>query len=161
MNEIIAYARNADIIAFDEPTAPLTDAEIEILFDLILKLKAEGKVVIYVSHRLAEIFKIADDIVVLKDGRLVKLLKAGETSEAELIRAMVCRDIGDTYANLSRNESFGKVMLEVKNLQPSICAVSFRVRKAKLSVWPGLSVPGARKWPGRSCGCRYRRGNNR
>ena len=111
-----AYARNAGIIAFDEPTAPLTDTEIEILFDLILKLKAEGKVVIYVSHRLAEIFKIADDIVVLKDGRLVKLLKARETSEAELIRAMVGRDIGDTYANLSRNESFGKVMLEVKNL---------------------------------------------
>ncbi len=134
-----AYARNAGIIAFDEPTAPLTDTEIEILFDLILKLKAEGKVVIYVSHRLAEIFKIADDIVVLKDGRLVKLLKARETSEAELIRAMVGRDIGDTYANLSRNESFGKVMLEVKNLTTQyLRGVSFRVREGEVVGLAGL-----------------------
>ena len=64
-----AYRRDSDIIAFDEPTAPLTDSEITILFQLIGKLKERGKIILYVSHRMAEIFQITDDIVVLKDGR--------------------------------------------------------------------------------------------
>jgi ABC-type sugar transport system ATPase subunit len=86
-----AYHRNSDIIAFDEPTAPLTDSEIRILFDLIRKLKADGKAVIYVSHRMAEIFQVTDEIVVLKDGKFVTALKTPETNEAELIKAMVGR----------------------------------------------------------------------
>ena len=91
-----AYRRNSEIIAFDEPTAPLTDSEITVLFKLIDQLKKEGKVVLYVSHRMAEIFQVTDDIVVLKDGRLVRTLKTAETNEKELILAMVGRDIGDT-----------------------------------------------------------------
>ncbi|MDR0490544.1 MAG: ATP-binding cassette domain-containing protein, partial [Oscillospiraceae bacterium] len=70
-----AYRRDSDIIAFDEPTAPLTDKEIDILFKLIRELKERGKIILYVSHRLAEIFQITDDIVILKDGLLVTTYK--------------------------------------------------------------------------------------
>jgi len=134
-----AYARNADIIAFDEPTAPLTDTEIDILFKLIRKLKEEGKVIIYVSHRLAEIFQITDEIVVLKDGKFVNSFKTEDTNEAELIKAMVGRDIGDTYANLCRNESLGEVILEVKHLKsPYLQDVSFEVRKGEILGLAGL-----------------------
>ena len=66
------YRQDSQVIAFDEPTAPLTDAEIEILYKLIARMKEQGKLIIYVSHRLAEIFQITDEIVVLKDGQLVK-----------------------------------------------------------------------------------------
>ena len=134
-----AYRRNSDIIAFDEPTAPLTETEIKILFDLILKLKAEGKAVIYVSHRLAEIFQVTDEIVVLKDGKFVKALKTPETTEAELIKAMVGRDIGDTYANLKRNDKLGDVVLEVNHLKTLVIKdVSFQLRKGEILGFAGL-----------------------
>ncbi len=134
-----AYRRNSDIIAFDEPTAPLTDTEISVLFSLIEQLKKEGKVIIYVSHRMAEIFKITDDIVVMKDGCVVKTLMTKETDEQELIRAMVGRDIGDTYANLQRNDRQGEVVLEVKNLCTDIVKdISFTLRRGEVLGFAGL-----------------------
>ena len=134
-----AYRRNSQIIAFDEPTAPLTDTEIVILFRLIEKLKAEGKIILYVSHRLAEIFQVTDEIVVLKDGRFVKSLHTSETNEQELIMAMIGRDIGDTYASLKRNDKFGDVLLEVKNLETDILHdVSFKLRRGEIVGFAGL-----------------------
>ena len=134
-----AYRRNSHIIAFDEPTAPLTDAEITILFKLISQLKQEGKIIIYVSHRLPEIFMITDDIVVLKDGKLVKTLTTRESNETELIKAMVGRDIGNTYANLCRNDSIGDVLLEVKNLCTDVLQnVSFTLHKGEVLGLAGL-----------------------
>jgi len=134
-----AYRRNSQIIAFDEPTAPLTDAEITILFRLIKQLKEDGKIVIYVSHRMAEIFQVTDDIVVLKDGKLVKTLKTAETSEQELIKAMIGRDVGDTYSNLSRNENYGDVLLEVKGLCTELLDdVSFTLRRGEILGLAGL-----------------------
>jgi len=134
-----AYRRDSKLIAFDEPTAPLTDTEIDILFDLIHQLKAAGKIIIYVSHRLKEIFQITDEIIVLKDGKFVKHLITAETDEPELIKAMVGRDIGDTYANLSRNDKLGDVLLEVKDLTNSVIkGVSFTVRKGEVVGFAGL-----------------------
>ena len=134
-----AYRRDSDIIAFDEPTAPLTDAEISILFEIIGQLKQEGKIIIYVSHRLAEIFQVTDDIVVFKDGKLVKTLTTAESNEQELIQAMVGRDIGDTYANLKRNDDIGDVLLEVKDLRTDVLqGISFSVRKGEVVGLAGL-----------------------
>jgi ABC-type sugar transport system ATPase subunit len=134
-----AYRRDSDIIAFDEPTAPLTDKEIDILFKLIAGLKDKGKIILYVSHRMAEIFKIADEIAVLKDGKLVNSFEAARTSEGELVKAMVGRDIGDTYANLKRNENIGDVVLEVKNLvAKNVHDVSFRLRRGEVLGFAGL-----------------------
>ena len=134
-----AYRRNSDVIAFDEPTAPLTDTEINILFKLIKQLKKDGKIIIYVSHRLAEIFKVTDDIVVFKDGKLVKTVKTIETTEQELIRAMVGRDIGDTYANLRRNEQTGDVLLNVSDLCTDMLDnVNFTLRRGEILGLAGL-----------------------
>jgi len=134
-----AYRRDSQVIAFDEPTAPLTQTEIDILFNVIRQLRDEGKVVIYVSHRLSEIFQVTDEIIVLKDGRLVKTFLTSETDETELIKSMVGRDIGDTYANLSRNDVFGDVILEVKNLKtPYVSDVSFSIRRGEIVGFAGL-----------------------
>ena len=134
-----AYRRDSDIIAFDEPTAPLSEAEIDVLFKMIKRLRDKGKIIIYVSHRMAEIFQVTDDIVVLKDGHLVAELKTEDTSEPELISAMVGRDIGDTYAKLSRNEEFGGVLLEVNNLETEdVHDISFKLRKGEIIGFAGL-----------------------
>jgi ABC-type sugar transport system ATPase subunit len=134
-----AYRRNSKIIAFDEPTASLTDAEITILFELIEQLKQEGKIILYVTHRMAELFKITDEVVVLKDGRRVNAFKTAETTEPELIKAMVGRDIGDTYSGLKRNEKYGDVLLEVDNLVTDMVHdVSFKLRRGEVLGFAGL-----------------------
>ncbi|MDR1820878.1 MAG: sugar ABC transporter ATP-binding protein [Oscillospiraceae bacterium] len=134
-----AYRRGSDVIAFDEPTASLAESEISILFKLIRELRAEGKVIIYVSHRMAEIFQITDDIVVLKDGRTVASFPTAETSEATLIKAMVGRDIGDTYAKLDRNTEYGDTLLEVQNLvTKKVKDVSFTLRRGEIIGFSGL-----------------------
>jgi ABC-type sugar transport system ATPase subunit len=134
-----AVLRDSDVIAFDEPTAPLSDTEITILFKLIKNLKEQGKVILYVSHRLTEIFEVTDEVVVLKDGKLVNKFKTAETDEDELIRAMVGRDIGDTYANLNRNTEFGDTLLEVDHLVTSyIRDVSFTLRRGEVLGLAGL-----------------------
>jgi ABC-type sugar transport system ATPase subunit len=134
-----AYRRDSDIIAFDEPTAPLTDKEIDILFKLISGLKERGKIILYVSHRMSEIFKIADGIAVLKDGRFVNSFETACTGEGELVKAMVGRDIGDTYANLKRNDNIGDVLLDVKNLvAKNVRNVSFRLRRGEVLGFAGL-----------------------
>ena len=134
-----AYRRDSRVIAFDEPTASLAEAEISVLFELIEQLKKDGKIVIYISHRMAEIFQISDDIVVLKDGKTVGAMKTSETTEADLIKAMVGRDIGDTYANLSRNDKIGDVVLEVNDLVGyAIKGVSFKLHKGEVLGFAGL-----------------------
>ncbi len=134
-----AYRRDSNIIAFDEPTACLTDTEVTILFRLIGQLKERGKVILYVSHRMAEIFQMTDDIVVLKDGRMVKTFRTSETNEKDLVKAMVGRDIGDTYANLKRNDKLGGVLLEVNNLvTDAVHDISFRLRKGEVLGFAGL-----------------------
>ena len=88
---------------------------------------------------MAEIFQVTDDIVVLKDGKLVKTLKTAETSEQELIKAMIGRDVGDTYSNLSRNENYGDVLLEVKGLCTELLDdVSFTLRRGEILGLAGL-----------------------
>ena len=134
-----AYRRDSKVIAFDEPTAPLTDTEIDILFNLIEELKASGKIILYVSHRMKEIFQITDEIVVLKDGKFVKQLKTAETTEAELISCMVGRDVGDTYKNLSRNDKIGDVLLDVKDIHNArVHGVSFQLHRGEVVGLAGL-----------------------
>jgi ABC-type sugar transport system ATPase subunit len=134
-----AYRRDSAVIAFDEPTASLTDSEIAVLFRIIREMKANGKIIIYVSHRLSEIFQISDRIAVLKDGRLVTTFETSASNEDELIRAMVGRDLGDTYANLSRNDKFGDTLLEARELETEyIRKVSFALRRGEVLGFAGL-----------------------
>ena len=134
-----AYRRNARIIAFDEPTASLTDTEIEVLFRMIERLRQEGKVILYVSHRLKEIFQICKKIVVLKDGQQVTTVPAKETNEDELIRYMVGRNLGDVFNALDRNDKMGDIVLSVKGLSNEyIENVSFELRRGEVLGFAGL-----------------------
>ena len=144
---IKAYRRNSAIIAFDEPTSSLTDSEVSILFNLIRQLREEGKVIIYVSHRLAEVFQIADRLVVLKDGSLVEdspIPPIGNDEDLaaarkRLITAMVGRDIGNTYENLKKNDNIGDIVLDVENMSTDyVHDISFTLRKGEIIGFAGL-----------------------
>lgn len=134
-----AYRRNSDVIAFDEPTSSLTESEIVILFEVIKKLKEEGKVIIYVSHRLKEIFEISEKVVVLKDGNYVTKVETKKTDENELIKYMVGRDLGDIFNSLKRDRSIGDVVLEVKGVTTDkIKDLSFKLHKGEVLGFAGL-----------------------
>ena len=111
----MALTRDAKVIAFDEPTSSLSRREVERLFSVILELKRQRRVVLYVSHRLEEIFEICDAASVLRDGRLVRTLDSLEGVGAEaLISDMVGREIGDVFRYAER--ALGAPALEVRGV---------------------------------------------
>lgn len=135
-----AYSReNLKVICFDEPTASLSDAEIDTLFKIIEKLKGEGKIVIYVSHRMSEIHRIADKVAIFKDGRYMETVDAKTTPESEMIRLMVGRDLGDIYKNLDKEKTIGDVVLDVRNVSSDyVKPVSFQLRRGEVLGFSGL-----------------------
>ena len=142
-----AYRRDSQVIAFDEPTAPLTDRETESLFNVIDELRAAGKIIIYVSHRLSEVSRLADKVVIFKDGKFVSEFENPKSdSEDEIlalrqkmITLMVGRDIGDTYANLKRNDNIGDVLLDVRGLTtPYLKNVDLKVHRGEVVGLAGL-----------------------
>ncbi|MBQ6321935.1 MAG: sugar ABC transporter ATP-binding protein [Lachnospiraceae bacterium] len=135
-----AYSRdNLRVICFDEPTASLSDAEIDALFEIIRKLKAQGKIIIYVSHRMAEIREIADKVAIFKDGRYIDTVTVGEVTDQQMIKMMVGRDLGDIFANLDRNDQIGDVLLEVKGISSDyVKENSFVLHKGEVLGFSGL-----------------------
>lgn len=133
-----AYSReNLRVICFDEPTASLSDSEIESLFKIIEKLKAEGKIIIYVSHRMDEIQRITDKVAIFKDGRYVDTVKTGVVPETEMIRMMVGRNLGDIYKDLDRDKVIGDVLLEVNAVSSDyVLENSFVLRKGRCLAFP-------------------------
>ncbi len=110
-----ALARNARIIAFDEPTSSLTEKETKKLFSVIRELKSQGKCVIYVSHRLQEIFEVCDTVTVFRDGKLIQTWEdIGKTNTDEIVNRMVGRSIRDIYRYTPRPA--GEPALEVENV---------------------------------------------
>lgn len=133
-----ALTVDARVVVFDEPTASLTDAEKVVLFDIINDLKAQGVGIVYISHRMDEIFTLSDRITVLRDGAYRGTLTTAETNEDEVTRLMIGRSL-----DLSRNEAprdFGKTMLEVQKLTcPGLFEdVSFSVRAGEVVGFYGL-----------------------
>jgi ABC-type sugar transport system ATPase subunit len=100
-----ALTTDAQVIAFDEPTSSLGEHEVEALFTLIRRLRDQGLAVVYVSHRLQEIFQLADRIAVLRDGALVGVRQAAGTSEGEIVRMMVGRDLSAMFGREDRNHA--------------------------------------------------------
>lgn len=135
-----AYSReNLKVICFDEPTASLSDAEIDSLFEVIEKLKKQGKIIIYVSHRMSEIQRITDKVAIFKDGRYIDTVKTHEVPEKEMIKMMVGRDLGDIYAKLDKDKEIGDVLLEVKGVSSDyVKEVSFTLRKGEVLGFSGL-----------------------
>jgi ribose transport system ATP-binding protein len=132
-----AVSRKAKVYILDEPTAALAEKEVEILFKLIKRLRDEGALVIYVSHRMEEIFKIGDRITVMRDGEIIETLNAKDATRAELINLMVGRELKETYP--SRNNEPGDVVLKIDNLSGNgVRNISFDVRKGEILGFAGL-----------------------
>lgn len=132
-----ALAKNVKLLIMDEPTAPLTDNEVEILFRLVKQLKKDGVSIIYISHRLDEIFELADRVTVMRDGQVIKTVDIQETNKNQLIFDMVGRELTETYP--SREPKYGDTILEVKNLcGPSNLETSFCVRAGEIVGLAGL-----------------------
>ncbi|RKE05142.1 sugar ABC transporter ATP-binding protein [Streptomyces sp. TLI_171] len=110
-----ALTGEAKVIAFDEPTSSLSEQEAQALFALIGRLRAQGVAVVYVSHRMQEIFRLADRIAVLRDGELAGVQAAAATDEGELVRLMVGRDLSAMFTRTTRLAT-DRVVLEVKGL---------------------------------------------
>ncbi|MGE7991046.1 L-arabinose ABC transporter ATP-binding protein AraG [Pseudomonas sp. NPDC089554] len=128
-----ALSRGAHVIAFDEPTSSLSAREIDRLMAIIERLRQEGKVVLYVSHRMEEVFRICDAVTVFKDGRYVRTFEdMSQLSHDQLVTCMVGRDIQDIY--LYRPRPHGEVALRVDGLMgPGLRApVSFSVSKGEV-----------------------------
>jgi ribose transport system ATP-binding protein len=133
-----ALAREARIIVMDEPTAALTAGEVSRLFEIIRDLKARGIAVIYISHRLDEIFTLADRVSVLRDGRNVGTRPLAGLSRAELIEMMVGRELADEYPR--RSVTIGPPRLAVTGLcrGKTVRDVSFTVRAGEILALAGL-----------------------
>ena len=138
--EIIrAISFNAKVIAMDEPTSSLSEHEAERLFELIRSLKEKGVGIIFISHRLGDIFALSDRITVLRDGVAVGTLDTKKTNEDELIRLMVGRDIAQYYAMADRKAS-DEVVMEVEHLSDGHMAkdVSFLLHRGEILGVSGL-----------------------
>ena len=94
-----AVSKNVRILIMDEPTAPLTVSEVEILYDIVDRLKKRGVTIIYISHRLEEVFRLTDRVTVFKDGCYVDTVKTSETDRTGLIRMMVGHDIENEFVS--------------------------------------------------------------
>jgi ribose transport system ATP-binding protein len=111
-----ALSQNARLLVMDEPTAALSDREIERLFEIIRKLKSDGIAIIYISHRMREVFELGDRVTVLRDGANVASIRPAETSMEALVRMMVGREVDTTYRSRFC-ETPGETLLEVRNLR--------------------------------------------
>ena len=135
---------DAKIIIMDEPTSALTEKEIEDLFTVIAQLKAEGRGIIYISHRLEELSRIVDRCTILRDGAYVKTLNFAETSLNEIISLMVGRNLTEKFPRVETQR--GEKILEVKNLSSphgvGVKNVSFNLYRGEILAFAGLMGAG-------------------
>lgn len=132
-----AVSREAKLIIMDEPSAALTNNEIEYLFKIIQRLQEKGVSILYISHRLEEIFAICDRVTVFRDGKYVTTVSVAETNTDDLIRLMVNREITNIYPHVP--QPIGKVALEVEHLNtPLLQDISFSVREGEILGFSGL-----------------------
>ncbi|MFE2092517.1 sugar ABC transporter ATP-binding protein [Streptomyces sp. NPDC059460] len=132
-----ALTGEAKVIAFDEPTSSLSEHEVEALFALIGRLRAQGIAVIYVSHRMKEIFQLADRVAVLRDGTVAGVLDAARTTEEEVVRLMVGRDLSSLFVrqDVARDE----VVLDLKDVTTDdVSGISLQVRAGEVVALAGL-----------------------
>src|SRR5919108_4769933 len=133
-----AIAQDARILAMDEPSASLADEEVKTLFRLIRQLRDQGVTLVFVSHRLDEVFEIADRITVLRDGQAVGTLARSEARPDQVVRMMVGRAIGEQFPKLAQR--LGEVVLEVRHVWTKglLRDVSLTVRQGEIVGLAGL-----------------------
>ena len=135
-----AFSYNAKIVIMDEPTSSLSEKEVEHLFKIIQKLKDRGCGIIYISHKMDEIFKICDEITILRDGKWINTVQVKGTTMEEIVSMMVGRELTQRFPE--RTNVPKEITLEVEHLtavnQPSIQDVSFNLRKGEILGIAGL-----------------------
>lgn len=144
MVEIVrAVSQQASVVIMDEPTANLNAEEMSALFRMIAELKRRQATIIYISHRMSEVFSLADRVSVLRDGKLIATLDGGECSEQNLIPLMIGRELTNLYPE--RTHNIGDVVLDVKELSLGghFRKVSFQLRAGEVLGLAGLDASGA------------------
>jgi inositol transport system ATP-binding protein len=133
-----AVSFNSDVLIMDEPTSALTEREVDHLFRIIKALKADGKGIIYITHKMNELFEIADEVSVFRDGKYIATKLSSELNRDDIIRMMVGRDISQMFPKLT--VPIGDVVLSVKNLTLNgvFKDVSFDVRAGEILGLAGL-----------------------
>jgi ribose transport system ATP-binding protein len=133
-----AISQNARILIMDEPSAPLTKSEVERMYTMIDKLKSLGVTIIYISHRMDEIFRLSDSVTVMRDGEIVKTMKTKDTNLEELIKLMVGRELTETYP--SRLPCIkDEVLLDVQNLSGNgLSNITFQIKRGEVLGFAGL-----------------------
>jgi D-xylose transport system ATP-binding protein len=169
-----ALSQEARILVLDEPTAALTDAEVETLFRIVENLRERGVGMIYISHKLDEVFRVSDRITVLRDGRTVGTDPTSALDEPRVIARMVGREVGDIFPVAGHER--GEVVFEARGItveDPNVSGkllvkdVSFKVRRGEVLGIAGLMGAGRSEllmgifgaWPGRVSGEVYVEGN--
>lgn len=138
-----AVSFNSKIIVFDEPTSSLTEEEVEHLFKIINMLRDKGCGIIYISHKMAEILRISDEVTIMRDGTYVATKHAKELTTEEIIRLMVGRELNNQFP--PKTNEPGEIALEVRNLSAQYSVledVSFDVRKGEVVGIAGLDGSG-------------------
>ncbi len=133
-----AISANASVIIMDEPTSAIADAEVAVLFEQVHKLRAQGVAILYITHKMDEIFQIADEVTVIRDGSWILTKPASELTVDEIITNMVGRKVDNLFP---KNETpAGEVALEVKGLcrEGVFQDISFQVRRGEIVGFSGL-----------------------
>jgi len=132
-----AISKKCDVLIMDEPSAPLTVNEVECMFDIIKTLKEKGITIIYISHRMDEIFRISDRVTVMRDGCYVKTLNTTETNRDELINLMVGRELSSDYP--APVNHFSEELLRLESINGNGDSdISFTLRKGEILGLAGL-----------------------
>jgi ribose transport system ATP-binding protein len=134
-----AIAIDTKILIFDEPTASLTGKEIDKLFELIEKLKADGVTIIYISHHLDEILQMCDRMTCLRDGEWVSTREVKDVTKQDIVKMMVGREIVNAFPEKPPQDNKGEMLLEVKNLSnKSVTDIQFSLKKGEIIGIAGL-----------------------
>ncbi len=135
-----AVSQNANLIILDEPTSSLTETEVEALFDIVREFKEKGVSFVYISHKMAEIRQISDDITIMRDGCYVGSWKMEDISDGEIVKQMVGRELTNVYPPLDNTP--GDVLMEVKGYtsinDKSFKDCSFTLRRGEILGFGGL-----------------------
>ncbi len=132
-----AVSRQVRVLIMDEPSAPLTTNELDYLFAIVRRLKAEGVSIVYISHRMEEIFSLCDVVTVFRDGEKIETLPVAQTTREQLIALMVNRKLEDAFPE--RQTVPGQEVLRVQNLTaPKVKGVSFSLRQGEILGFAGL-----------------------
>lgn len=148
-----AISNNAKLLIMDEPTSSLATHEVELLFDVIRKLKAQGVTIVYISHRLDEVFEITDRVTILRDGRYVSTMNTADTNRQQLVSLMVGRELTESYP--SRCKAKDDTVLEVQHLTGnSVEDISFRLHRGEILGFAGLVGSGRTETAQLICGAK-------